>query len=84
MVFAFWKPDFSLFFVWGEGMLKYYLSRYMNLEKCDEIQKGDLCKKCGGDLEGRHFTDFPKQLVKEVRVCYRCKKLPKISEYTLH
>ena len=65
-------------------VLKYYLSRYIDINKCAEVKRLTTCLDCGWDLEGRHFTDFESGLVKEVLCCPQCHENPKVLEHSLH
>lgn len=64
-------------------MLKYYVSRYMDLTRCAEIKTHDSCTECGRDLEGHHVTDFHRGAVWEYRRCAFCQEDHNVSEYAL-
>lgn len=65
-------------------MIKYYLSRYMDMGKCAEIKRESTCLLCGSDLEGRHETDFGNGSVREYSKCPQCQHEPLVTQYPLH
>jgi hypothetical protein len=57
-------------------MIRDYVSRYMDLDKCDVIIDYEpICQHCGSYLEDIHKTDFKEGMVEEYSVCTGCKQI---------
>lgn len=65
-------------------MQKYYVRRYMNINKCEEIKRTSTCEDCGSELEGHHVTDFNDLSVQEFTRCPQCQSEPSLTEHSLH
>ncbi len=63
--------------------LKYYTTRYMNINKCAEIKRDTTCTLCGWELDGQHETDFDEGVVIQKNCCPKCQKEPIVQEFAL-
>ncbi len=63
-------------------MYRNYISRYINIDKCDVVNKFEKCKTCGAELIFAHFLDASGQMVEAVE-CPKCRK-KSANRYALH
>lgn len=55
-------------------MYQAYLSRYMDLNKCDHIRRHESCPNCGRELDFSHTYDSSRQKVVESAICQSCRR----------
>ncbi len=57
-------------------MTKDYVSRYMDINRCDIIMEYEpTCEACGAYLEDIHRTNFEEGIVEEYSICTGCQQL---------
>ncbi len=65
-------------------MSRNYVSRYIDIKKCDVIRKNEICVSCGFELEALHKVNSDKNQVAEHVRCKKCGKIRVKKMHYLH